>query len=127
MREAKIYQRDQLVGTLEVPDSWRPPMSEAELSRIPAKLIAQSRSWLFDVRATDFRLELRGEGRDQEVVVIAHPSIAPNDFGCIVGFRAGAGRERLHDATEGRERLHDATEMISLADEVLANHEGKPI
>ena len=112
MRKAKVFQGDELVGTLDVPDSYRPPITQSELDAIPSSHIAQSRSWLMDIRPGDFRLELREDGRAQEVVVVAHRSLAPGDFGCVAGFSAATGREELHDASDS----------IAMADEVLSSY-----
>ena len=107
MRRAKVFWCDEQVGTLEVPDSYRPPITQAELDRIPAMLIGRSRSWLFDVRPGDLRLELRGEGRTEEVVVVASHRLGPGDVGCLVGFEATADACRPDET------------MIDLADKVL--------
>lgn len=94
-RRLKIYQRDELVGTLPAPDSFRLPMSDAEIAAIPASLLARSRSSLFAVRSGDFRLQRRGQGADEELVIIAAWSICPGDFGLLVGFEPAEGKEHF--------------------------------
>lgn len=66
----KVFQRDQYVGT------------------VPAFPVV-STSFIFDVRADDFK----PEERDGETVLIASPMIGPGDFECIAGFRHPNGGE----------------------------------
>lgn len=94
-RRLKIYQLDELVGTLPAPDSFRLPMSDAEIASIPAMLLARSRSGLFDVRPSDFRLERRATGEGEELVIAAAWSIGPGDFGLLVGFEPAVGKEHF--------------------------------
>lgn len=98
-RTAMIFQHGELVGTLKIPEQFHSPADEAELAMIPGFMIARSRSWLFDVHRDDLRLEIRGEGEDEDVVVIAAPSIRPSDFGLLVGFTP-AGVEPRQRADE---------------------------
>jgi hypothetical protein len=117
MRKVKLYQRDRLIGTLEMPDAFRPPIEQAYLDSIPSQMIARSRSWLFDVRPGDFNLKLRGDGDEQEVVVIATARLMPDDIGCVIGFEPAEGCEHyaadevlitLADDVAGKVRQHEA-------------------
>lgn len=93
MRRIPIFWNDRDVGTIAVPDSFRPPIAQADLDRIPTGLFVRSRSAIYDVRPGDVRLELRGAGRDEEVVAISTPRLGPGDVGCIDGFEPAAGCE----------------------------------
>lgn len=108
MRDLKLFWRGKQRGTLSVPDSYRPPITQAELDRIPAAMIARSRSWLFDVREGDLRLELRWDRRGDEIVVVASDKLGSGDIGCLVGFRPAEGSGCFPDE-----------EMIAAADEIL--------
>lgn len=109
MREARVFWHGHQVGTLQVPDSYRPPITQAELDRIPAMLIGRSRSWLFDVRPGDLRLELRRVcGRD-EVVVVASEKLGPGDVGCLVSFTA----ENTDDICKPDEEMIDLAEQVA--------------
>jgi hypothetical protein len=81
MIKIKIYHRESVVGTIPVPDSFRPPIDPGWLRMLPASMIATSISWLLELRRGDLCLELRGEGSAEEVVVIATPRLCPGDFG----------------------------------------------
>lgn len=70
-RPAKVFQHDELIGTLKISDCFRPTIDYADLACVPGYMIGRSRSWLFEVGRADLRLELRGEGECEEVVVIA--------------------------------------------------------
>jgi hypothetical protein len=114
MRRIPLIWRDEQVGTIEVPDSFRMPITQAELDAIPTAFFVRSRSWLFDVRQGDVVLQLRGDAGREEVVAVASHRIGPGDIGCIVSFVAGAGHEDVQ-ADE---------EMIALADQLLKEQRG---
>jgi hypothetical protein len=75
-------------------------------------MICRSRSWLFDIRVNDFRLELRGEGRSEEVVIVASDRLGSGDIGCIVGFSPATGQESLAPDEAA----------IALAAEIMGRH-----
>ncbi|WP_156029261.1 hypothetical protein [Sphingobium sp. DC-2] len=95
-----------------MPGSFRPPITQAELDALPATLFIRSRSWLYDVRPGDVRLELRILSGLEEVVAVASPRLGPGDVGCIIGF----------EADEGHEAMRPDEKMISLADQLLRGH-----
>jgi len=116
MHRLNVYQTrpghaDELRGSLPVPESFRPPMSDAEMEAIPGNLIARSRSWLLEIRPRDLRLAMRGEGKAAEMVIIAAPGLCPGDFGCLVGFEP---------ATDDSPYRADE-EMLDLADRIAAD------
>lgn len=83
------------VGTIALPDSFRPPLSTfqlGKLSAVPAHAI-RSRSWLFEPRPGDFRAEVRRWSTGDGLVVVADDRLGPGDIGCIVGFEPASGCE----------------------------------
>lgn len=100
MRRIRLFWHDREAGTIPVPDSYRPPITQRELDAIPAMLIVRSRSWLFDVRAGDVRLELRSAENREEVVAVADRRLGPGDIGCIVGFEPASDRDDLRPDEE---------------------------
>jgi hypothetical protein len=91
MRKLKLYQQDRLVGTLEVPDVFEAGMAQAYLDAIPSKMIARSRSWMFEIWPGDFRLKIRADGNEREIVVTAAARLMPCDIGCLIGFEPAEG------------------------------------
>jgi hypothetical protein len=108
MRALPIFWRDKQVGTVAVPDSFRPPMSSVELAAFSAVCL-RSRSWLFDIRPGDFTVE----ERDGSFVLLASSRLGPGDIGCLAGFEAAEGHENFCDE-----------EMIEIAAQVLREHSG---
>lgn len=108
-RRIALWWHDKAVGTIEVPDSFRPPITQAELDGIPCILFIRSRSWLFDVRPGDVTLHVREIDGREAVVAIASPRMGPGDIGCIVGFEASADHPHV--------RMDD--DDVALADEIL--------
>lgn len=109
MRDITMFWHDDQVGTISVPDSFRPPITQAQLDSIPATLFIRSRSWLYEVRPRDVLLQLRTISNREEVVAVADRRMGPGDLGCIIGFVPAADRPDLN-ADE---------DMISLSDQIL--------
>lgn len=87
VRRIPLHWGRRVVGTIEVPENFRPPITQAELNRIPATLFVRSRSWLFEVRPNDVRLELC----DDDIIAIAADQMGPGDVGAILGFEPCEG------------------------------------
>lgn len=115
MRRIPLFWHNDLVGTIEVPDSFRPPITQAELDAIPCILFIRSRSWIYQVRPGDVMLQIRqNDGRD-DVVAVATERMGPGDIGCILGFEPAPGHE--HVRADGG--------LLDLADEVLSDFLGR--
>lgn len=112
MRQIPLIWHGDQVGTIEVADSFRPPITQPQLDAIPTRLFIRSRSWLYDVRHGDVTLQLRDINGCKEVIASACSRMCPGDLGCIIGFQASPDRPDLA-ADE---------EMIILADNILRKH-----
>lgn len=109
MRRLDVIQDGELIGTLPVPDSFRLPLTDDEIAGIPTMLLGRSRSWLLELRQGDLKLERRGEGRAETLVIAAARNLCPGDFGLLVGFDPAAGKEEAYSADQ---------ELVDLADEI---------
>lgn len=114
MRRIPLLWRNEQIGTIEVPDSFRVPITQAELDAIPTVLFVRSRSWLYDVRQGDVTLQLHGEAENEQVVAVATHRMGPGDIGFIVGYVAGPDHQDIQ-ADE---------EMIDLANQLLQEQRG---
>ena len=108
MRRISVIWQDKVRGTIPVPENIRAPLSPADLASLPAWLFIKSRSWLFEVRPSDFAFEMRSIDGRIDVVAVASNKLGPGDIGCIVGFEAADG-VTVCSANE---------EMIGLADQL---------
>lgn len=108
-RRLDILQEGELIGTLPVPDSFRLPLTDGEIAAIPTMLLGRSRSFLLELREGDLKLERRGEGRTETLVIAAARSLCPGDFGLLAGFEPAAGKEKAYSADQ---------ELVDLADEI---------
>jgi hypothetical protein len=88
MHRLPVHHRGRAVGSLAVPEQFRLPLSQIEISmfNMIAWTIMRSRSWLFIPRAGDFKLELVGG----ELAIVAGPRICPGDLSLLEGFEASA-------------------------------------
>ncbi|MEA3390137.1 MAG: hypothetical protein U9R64_12810 [Pseudomonadota bacterium] len=111
MRRILLFWLGQPVGTIEVPDSFRMPISQDELDRIPTMLIIRSRTWLYDVRWGDVVLKIQPINGVDEVVAVASERMCPGDIGCIAGF----------EASPDRQDVRPDEFILSLADALLRN------
>lgn len=93
MHRLNVIHYGEVIGTLAAPDSLRPPMSAEEIADFPVALFWWSRSPIYDMRDGDLRVELRGEGPAEELVIIASDGLGPGDVACLVGFMPAEGAD----------------------------------